>query len=447
MKKLIVMMATVLLAVIAAPVGSDAADHRDPPLQIDLPSGFFPEGIAAGSGATFYVSSLADGSISKGNFRTGEVEPLTGPAGPFGTVGINVDRFGRVWAAGGPTGQARIYDGRTGELLATYQLTAPLGSFINDVVIHQGYAWFTDSGTQNSPDPDNFQFAGQPRLFRIPVSFRPAGPDAVVELPVDIPDLAFPNLNGIESSPDGRRLLVAHSTLSTLFNVNFRDGSAVEVDYDTSFQGADGLRRRGKRLFIANGGNLITELVLNQRGTEGTFKRTLVAQGAEITTTIAIFAGALYLPDARFFSGTDPYKIYRVSLSCESIRARGAGQLVPAEPGDPEGLVRLEASIFSGPLKGRTESALTIVDPGPPVAIGGELTFLTERNGTMTVAYQGGADFGTGDFFATTPIIGGTGPLAGAHGVLSFEGVQDLSDPAGSFTEVVSGEICSDIFR
>ncbi len=94
---------------------AQAVNFPDP---IDLPNGYFPEGIAVGKGATFYVGSLADGSIYKGDLRTGEGAVLTEPAGPFTTVGIEVDNRERIWVAGGPSGTGRVYDGNSGELLA-----------------------------------------------------------------------------------------------------------------------------------------------------------------------------------------------------------------------------------------------------------------------------------------------------------------------------------------
>ena len=447
---IVVAVLALLPTVASAESGAGGASGRSGlPIQIDLPTGFFPEGIAAGRGATFYVSSLADGSIWRGNFRTGEVEQLTEAVGPFATVGISVDRRGRVWAAGGPTGAARVYDGRSGDLLATYQFTPPFESFVNDVIIDGDAAWFTDSGTADEPDPTMNRFAGEPRLFRVPVGRQLAAPDRFTELPVAIPDVAFPNLNGIETTPNGRRLLVAHSSLSTVFTVDPATGDATELDIDTTFQGADGIRRDGRRLYIANGGNQITELRLNRAGTVGRFRRTLVAQGAEITTTIAIFADGLYLPDARFFTQTDPYRIYRVPLSCRRIHATGEGMTAPPRPGDPPDLVRTEASIIGSPLRGTTEAAFTVTDPTPPViTFGGELTFLTRRFGTLTVLWEDATqDLVTGRFHAVTPVVDSTGPLSGAFGTVEFEGVVDLSDPAGSFTETLQGEVCSDAFR
>lgn len=447
--KLTTVVLALLMVLVGTPADAGTSRHGALPVQIDLPSGFFPEGIAAGRGATFYVSSLDDGSIWKGNFRTGDVEPLADPTGGFTTVGLFVDNRGRVWAAGGPSGAARVYNGRTGELLATYQFTAPFESFINDVVIDGEYAWFTDSGTQNSPNPDAFQFAGKPRLFRVPVGRRLAAPDDFSELEVAIPDVSFPNLNGIETTPNGRRLLVAHSELSAIFNVNPRSGAAVQVEIDQTFEGADGLRRDGRKLYIANGGNVITELRLNRRGTVGRYQRTLVAQGAEITTTIAIFADGLYLPDARFFSQSDPYRIYRVPLSCRRIHATGEGEGAPPRPGDPPELIRTQARVFDSPLRGTTEAAFTFTDPTPPVAtFGGELTFFTRKFGTLTVLWEDATqDLVTGRFHGVTPVIDSTGPLTGAYGTIEFDGILDLEDPAGSFTETLTGEVCSDAFR
>lgn len=449
MKKLVVVVVALLALLVGAPADAGSSRHKQLPVQIDLPDGFFPEGIAAGRGSTFYVGSLADGSISKGDFLTGEIEPLTDPVGFFSVVGITVDRRGRIWAAGGPSGAARVFDGRTGELLATYQFTAPFESFINDVVIDGKYAWFTDSGTQNSPNPDTFQFAGKPRLFKVPVGRRLAAHDAFTELPVDMPDVAFPNLNGIETTPNGRRLLVAHSSLSAIFNVDPGSGDAMQVDINQSFEGADGIRRKGRTLYIANGGNEVTELRLNRRATVGTFRRTLVAQGAEITTTIAIFANGLYLPDARFFSQAGPYKIYRVPLSCRKIRAFGEGEAAPVRPGDPPDLVRTQARIFNGPLRGTTEAAFTITDLSPPVlTFGGELTFFTRRFGTLTVLLEDGTqNLESGRFQGVSSVIDSTGRLTGAFGTIGFNGVVDTADPAGGFTEKLSGEVCSDAFR
>ncbi|MCY7343735.1 MAG: superoxide dismutase, partial [Pseudonocardia sp.] len=64
------------------------------------------------------------------DLRTGRGKVISeGPGTP--SVGVEVDR-GRLFVAGGPTGDARVVDIRSGEVLATYPLG---GGFVNDVVV------------------------------------------------------------------------------------------------------------------------------------------------------------------------------------------------------------------------------------------------------------------------------------------------------------------------
>ena len=59
------------------------------------------------------------------------------------TVGLDYeDGAHRLWAAGGPTGEVRAYDARTGEILETYSVTA---GFLNDVAVTEDAVYVTDS--------------------------------------------------------------------------------------------------------------------------------------------------------------------------------------------------------------------------------------------------------------------------------------------------------------
>ena len=51
---------------------------------------------------------------------------------------------GRLFVAGGMTGNAFVYDANTGRDIASYRLSRG-GSFVNDVVVTRTAAWFTDS--------------------------------------------------------------------------------------------------------------------------------------------------------------------------------------------------------------------------------------------------------------------------------------------------------------
>lgn len=318
------LIATICSLALLTGVGATApAQAKGPnfPDQVDLPDGYFPEGIAVGRGSTFYVGSLSDGSVYRGDLRTGEGTVLTAPFVPFSTVGLDVDQRNRVWVAGGPTGTARVYDGDTGEPLAMYPLTAPSDSFINDVIVTPDAAWFTDSGTQNNPDPSSLVFAGSPRLFKVPLGPAGALPDAgaIEEIAVDVPDLTFPNLNGIETAPWSGDILVNHTTAGTVFSVDPDTGSATEVYSDNGgLVGADGMSRRGSTLYVVeNGAARIAEINLDPSSGTGTLARTLLVTGAETPTTSALFGSAIYAVDARFGVPAGPaveYAAFRVEL-------------------------------------------------------------------------------------------------------------------------------------
>ncbi|MEL7156434.1 MAG: hypothetical protein AAFN30_07535 [Actinomycetota bacterium] len=446
MRTLLAICLVLMMTAVAAPAGATGKHHDRLPSTIDLPDGIFPEGIASGRGSTFYVGSLADGTIYRGDYRTGEGAVLTEPTGPFATIGLAVDRRGRVWAAGGTTGTGRVYDGRTGELLATYPFTGPLESFINDVIVTSDAAWFTDSGTQISPDPNNFQFAGEPRIFKVPLKRGGLpGVDGFEEIPVDMPDIAFPNLNGIETTPDNRALVVAHNTEGTLYRVDPRTGSASQVDIDHAFGGPDGMIRQGRTLYVVEPGEArVATVRLDRRGTSGSIQRLVTVPNAESPTTAALYRRGLYVVDARFFSGTGPYRVTRIPLTCHRIRTTGVGQGAAPRPDDPPDLVRTEAEIRSGLLKGTTEAAFTVTGPTPTgIAFEGELVF-DARQGTLTLDLAGTLDLTTGAFESSGPVVSGSEGFTGAVGTIQLDGTQDLTDPAGSFTEKVTGEVCAD---
>jgi sugar lactone lactonase YvrE len=452
MRKLAALCLVVLTAAVVTPATASGdgggGHHKRLPSTIDLPDGFFPEGIASGHGSTFYVGSLDDGTIYRGDYRTGKGEVLTDEAGSFATVGLNVDRWGRVWAAGGTTGTGRVYDGKTGELLATYEFTGPFESFINDVIVTRKAAWFTDSGTRIDPDPTNFQFAGEPRLFKVPLGRWGQLPAATSfeELPVTMPDIAFPNLNGIETTPNNKALIVAHNVEGTLYRVDRDTGDAAEVDVDHSFAGPDGLVRQGRNLYVVEpGANRVATVRLDRRGTSGEIKRLVTVPGGETPTTAALYRRGVYVVDARFQSMTGPYQVTRLPLACRRIHTTGTGQGAEPLPNDPPDLVRTEATIHSGLLRGTTEAAFSITGgTATTISFEGELTFTTRRRGTLTLELAGTLDLATGEFASVGPVVSGTGQFAGAVGTISLDGVQDLADLAGSFTEIVTGEVCFD---
>ncbi len=133
-------------------------------------------------------------------------------------------------------------------------------------------------------------------------------------------------------------------------------------------------------------------------------------------------------------------------LSCHQINANGAGRGAAPQAGDPPGLIRTVAQIRGGGLlQGTTEAAFQVTGPTPTgIAFAGDITFTTNR-ATLVVDLDGTLDLATGEFSASGYVSEATGKLDGATGSLTLAGVQDLVDPAGTFTETVSGEICVDL--
>jgi hypothetical protein len=109
---------SVLLGLLAALVVTGLASAGGPfPARIDLPNGWQPEGIAI-AGQTFYVGSIPTGAVYRGNLSTGEgAEFIPAQAGRQ-AIGLEVSR-GRLFVAGGPTGDGYVYNARTGATTPT----------------------------------------------------------------------------------------------------------------------------------------------------------------------------------------------------------------------------------------------------------------------------------------------------------------------------------------
>ena len=63
--------ATAAAAIALTPAAGSAKKAATFPDVIALPKGFQPEGIEVGKGMTFYVGSVANGAIYRGDLRTG----------------------------------------------------------------------------------------------------------------------------------------------------------------------------------------------------------------------------------------------------------------------------------------------------------------------------------------------------------------------------------------
>ncbi|MGI5214526.1 SMP-30/gluconolactonase/LRE family protein [Plantactinospora sp. CA-290183] len=295
----VLLAATLTLATALVTTGAPAATAGAAPLAprtLDLPAGFQPEGIAIGGPPYAYFGSRATGAIYRANLLTGRGEVINpGPGTP--SLGMKVDARGRLFVAGGAGGDGRVIDTRTGRLLASYRFTDQ-PSFVNDVVLTPGAAWFTDSTN--------------PVLYRVPLArggqLPPAG--AVVRLPLtgDIVYGAGINANGISRTPDGAALLVVQSGTGLLFRVDPRTGVARTVDLGGELlTNGDGLLLDGRTLYVVqNRLNTVAVLRLDRTGHSARVVQRLTDPGFDVPTTVAAYGNRLYLPNARFSTTPTP---------------------------------------------------------------------------------------------------------------------------------------------
>ncbi len=279
------------LAGLAAMSASVAGAQSAFPNRIDLPDGFQPEGIAT-SGETFYAGSIPTGAVYRGSLRTGAGAVLVRPRAGRAAIGLKADR-GRLFVAGGNTGNAYVYDARTGAPVRTYKLSTG-GSFVNDVVVTRDAAWFTDS----------FKAV----LYRVPLGTggRPGAPATTVRLRGDYRHGAGFNVNGIDATANGNTLVIVQSGTGRLFAVS-PSGVArrIALAGGESVPNGDGILLDRRTLFVAqNQQNLIARISLASNLRSGRVLRRISSAEFDVPTTIADLGSRLYAVNARF--GTAP---------------------------------------------------------------------------------------------------------------------------------------------
>lgn len=280
----------------AAATTAEKVPERPFPQRIELPDGFFPEGITTGRGTTVYVGSLADGSVWRGDVRTGEGEVLV-PGREGGTAaGLDYDRRSdRIWVAGGPLGTLTAYDASTGALLETYTFGA---GFLNDVVVTRRAVYATDSFT--------------PRLAVVPLGRGGSLPDPAAARSLELTgEIAYVpgefNANGIVAYRGGRLLVLVQSVTGALFRVDPETGLARRIGLGgEDVLGGDGLERRGRTLYVVRGGsNLVSVVRLGGALRRGRVVGTLTGD-LDVPTTATLAAGRLWAVNARFSTPTGP---------------------------------------------------------------------------------------------------------------------------------------------
>jgi sugar lactone lactonase YvrE len=292
MKKLLIA-SLALCALLPASAGAKSF-----PDTIALPDGWLAEGIATGKGPTFYAGSRADavvsepgdptfdGAIYRGSYRTGAGSVLVPGREGRAATGLKYDRRGdRLFVAGAGSKRIYVYDASTG---AEERIDdVPEAGFINDVVITRRAAYFTDSQVQ--------------QLYKIPIR-RNGRLGELKRIPItgDLVYTAGFNANGIEATPNGKKLIIVKSNTGQLFRAN-RRGVTREIELDQPVTAGDGILLMGRTLVVdRNQNELLSFVRLDRRLRSGDVQREITDARFDVPTTIARFGGALYAVNARF---------------------------------------------------------------------------------------------------------------------------------------------------
>jgi hypothetical protein len=281
----------ILLALLMAAAVTPVVARAFPDL-IPLPDGFQPEGIVIGNGHTAYTGSLADGDIYTVDLRSGNGHILIeGPGTP--AVGLGFDaRSGYLYVAGGPNGDGRVYDTATGTAVATYDFD---GGFVNDVVVTQDAAYFTDSF--------------MPFLYKVEVGAAGAPAASFTALPLGGDFVFVPggfNTNGIAATPNGDKLIDIHSSRGELDGDDPETGTSTRIDLGgENVNNGDGLVLIGHTLYVVqNRDNKITEFQLSGDYSAAMLRQTITDADFDVPTTADNHGAWLYAVNARF--GTPP---------------------------------------------------------------------------------------------------------------------------------------------
>ena len=259
----------------------------------------FPEGVAVDRRTGFfYVGSTTDGTIFRGRLGWPSLAVFL-PGGADGrstAIGMKVDRSGRLYVAGGATGQAWVYDTANRRLVRHFDTGLRQGTFLNDIAITpSGDAYVTDSL--------------DPVLWRLPATAvrRPdptvASPEAFIDFTgTAVVYQAGFNLNGIWPSADGRRLVVVQSNTGQLFRIAVPTRRVAEISVAGGpLTAGDGILLAGRKLLVSrNAFQVIDTVALDGDLASGRVTAEYTDSTFMYPTTIALARSRVLIVDSQF---------------------------------------------------------------------------------------------------------------------------------------------------
>lgn len=298
----LLVLVTALSAVLTAGVSAGTASAlaappvaRPAPAGYDLPEpGVLLEGIGAahedGHHRVFYVSGVNDGGdVYRGRVGEESLQRWYDGTGSTGR-GVDVDPWGRVFVAGGPTGTVRVFD-RRGGLLATLA-TGAAGSYLNDLwVAPDGSVYVTDSSL-----PVLWRVTGHRSGWRIT-----AWLDVSATIPYT-PDPADFDLGGIVATGDGGYLLTSQGSTGRLWRIDLATRQVTKVDLrGAAVPNADGIVLHGRNLWVVqNFLRQVSRFRLDHGWAAARLRRVQATPADRTLTTAKLLGGRLLAVDSQF---------------------------------------------------------------------------------------------------------------------------------------------------
>lgn len=254
----------------------------------------FPEGIGyQASTGYFFTGSSTDGTIFRGDPRSGEVRVFLPPGsdGRTDARGMKADDANRLFICGGTTGLLFVYDTTSGALLGKFSAGGGAPNyFINDVAVTpSGDAYFTDSFSPfiyrvYRDGQGQYQFERWQNLVNSGIVY----------------GSGF-NLNGIVATPDGKYLIVVQTNTGKLFRVDLSSRAVTEIALgEATLANGDGLLLIGETLYVVrNRDALIVTVQLANQFSTGAVVTTFTDPSLQFPTTIAAAAGRILVVNSQ----------------------------------------------------------------------------------------------------------------------------------------------------
>ena len=301
----------------------------------------FPEGIALDvATGNFFVGSTSDGTIFSSNVSQPGVEASVfsegGADGRTTAIGMKTDGAGRLFVAGGDTGQMFVYDAATGALIESFDNGQEM-TFVNDVTLTpDGSAFFTDSMN--------------PKLYRV-FPDGAGGYEMETYLNLEGTPIKYGegfNLNGIVSSADGRYLVTVKTATGELFRIDTTTKEVSLIDTGgADLTNGDGLLLDGQTLYVVrNQQELIVPLELSADFSSATAGEPFTDESFMYPTTIAQNGTDLLAVNSQFDAretGNPPELPFNVSSVQVPEEAASASDM--PQTGGPSPLLLLGGAV------------------------------------------------------------------------------------------------------